>query len=158
MLEIPLEPAFPLLSKPLPNPPTLLLVSPDSLQYEQGKVGAVPDRVATEGDVSAMEYLTSILVSKVYDVAVESPLQLATKLSDRLGVKVWLKREDIQPTVVYPIRDTTAAAAIVDEIENKSLIREGKKISVAAAVGALLWGPSPSSSSCVAAGFMTQTS
>ncbi|KAK3001540.1 hypothetical protein RJ639_021292 [Escallonia herrerae] len=96
-LEIPLEPAFPLLSKPLPNPPTLLRVPPNSLQYEQGKVGAVPDHVAAEGDVSAMEYLRRLLVSKVYDVAVESPLQLATKLSDGLGVKVWLKREDIQP-------------------------------------------------------------
>ena len=78
-----------------------LKVSPDSLQYPPGYVGAVPDRSrgGDEGDcgVSAMGYLTSILTSKVYDVAVESPLELAPKLSERLGVNVWLKREDLQP-------------------------------------------------------------
>ncbi|KAK3010116.1 hypothetical protein RJ639_010715 [Escallonia herrerae] len=34
----------------------LLKVSPGSLQYEPGEVGAVPDRLATEGDLSAMEF------------------------------------------------------------------------------------------------------
>jgi hypothetical protein len=47
----------------------------------------------------AMEYLTSVLSSKVYDVAIESPLQLATKLSERLGVNLWIKREDLQPVI-----------------------------------------------------------
>ncbi|KAE8666135.1 Threonine dehydratase [Hibiscus syriacus] len=57
------------------------------------------------GDViNAMEYLTSILSSKVYDVAVESPLQLATKLSERLGNQVWLKREDLQPVFSFKLR------------------------------------------------------
>lgn len=50
-----------------------------------------------QGTLTAMEYLTKILSSKVYDVADVSPLQLATKLSQRLGVNVWLKREDLQP-------------------------------------------------------------
>ncbi|PWA64203.1 threonine dehydratase biosynthetic protein [Artemisia annua] len=72
--------------------------SPDSLQYEQGKVGAVPDGRVSESSACAMEYLTSMLTSKVYDVAVESPLQHASKLSERLGVNIWLKREDLQPT------------------------------------------------------------
>lgn len=49
-----------------------------------------------------MEYLTNILSSKVYDVAIESPLELATKLSERLGVRVWMKREDLQPVSVVP--------------------------------------------------------
>ncbi|PWA74779.1 threonine dehydratase biosynthetic protein [Artemisia annua] len=71
--------------------------SPDSLRYEQGKVGAVQDGRVSESLVGAMEYLTSILTSKVYDVAVESPLQHASKLSKRLGVNIWLKREDLQP-------------------------------------------------------------
>lgn len=53
-----------------------------------------------EGTLNAMEYLTSILSSKVYDVAYESPLQLATKLSERLGANVWLKREDYQPVCI----------------------------------------------------------
>lgn len=77
-------------------------VSADSLQYPAGYLGAAPDRSGSNGDgedgiVDAMSYLTNILASKVYDVAIESPLQLAPKLSERLGVKVWLKREDLQP-------------------------------------------------------------
>ncbi|KAF2940972.1 hypothetical protein DAI22_03g313300 [Oryza sativa Japonica Group] len=51
-----------------------------------------------------MEYLTSVLSSKVYDVAIESPLQLATKLSERLGVNLWIKREDLQPVFSFKLR------------------------------------------------------
>lgn len=90
-----------------PVAPPRLKVSPDSLQYPPGYVGAVPDRSrGDEGEygVSAMGYLTSILTSKVYDVAVESPLELAPKLSERLGVNVWLKREDLQPVFSFKIR------------------------------------------------------
>ncbi|KAL2323158.1 hypothetical protein Fmac_027537 [Flemingia macrophylla] len=82
-------------------------VSPDSLQYPPGYVGAVPCRSrseTSEGVMSAMGYLTNILSSKVYDVAIESPLQLAPKLSERLGVKVWLKREDLQPVFSFKLR------------------------------------------------------
>ncbi|GKE93406.1 threonine dehydratase biosynthetic, chloroplastic-like protein, partial [Tanacetum coccineum] len=76
-----------------------------SLQYEQGKVGAVPDGgVSKTSSLSSMEYLTSILTSKVYDVAVETPLQHATKLSERLGVDIWLKREDAQPVFSFKLR------------------------------------------------------
>ena len=32
-----------------------------------------------------LDYLQRILTARVYDVAVESPLELARKLSDRLG-------------------------------------------------------------------------
>ncbi|KAK2965373.1 hypothetical protein RJ640_024115 [Escallonia rubra] len=55
---------------PSSSPPPLLKVSPGSLHYEPGEVGAVPDHVATEGDLSAMEYLTNILASRVYDISV----------------------------------------------------------------------------------------
>nr|XP_043610613.1 threonine dehydratase 1 biosynthetic, chloroplastic-like [Erigeron canadensis] len=89
-------------------PPVLPLLefSPDSLQYEQGKVGAVPDgSLSSESSsVGAMEYLTGILTSKVYDVAVESPLQHATKLSERLETDIWLKREDAQPVFSFKLR------------------------------------------------------
>lgn len=91
--------------KQLPVAPQLR-VSPDSLQYPAGFLGAVPDRAGCEGDgvLNAMECLTSILASRVYDVAIESPLQLASKLSERLGVKLWLKREDLQPVSNLPSR------------------------------------------------------
>ncbi|GKA88699.1 threonine dehydratase biosynthetic, chloroplastic-like protein [Tanacetum coccineum] len=69
-----------------------------------GKVGAVPDGgVSKTSSLSSMEYLTSILTSKVYDVAVETPLQHATKLSERLGVDIWLKREDAQPVFSFKL-------------------------------------------------------
>lgn len=84
-------------SLPLP----LRKVSSDALQYPPGYLGAVPDRTGLggggDGAISAMGYLTNILSSKVYDVAMETPLQLAPNLSERLGVNVWLKREDLQP-------------------------------------------------------------
>ncbi|KDP29223.1 hypothetical protein JCGZ_16612 [Jatropha curcas] len=82
-------------------------VSPNSLQYPSGYLGAVPDRTVqdvTNDIINAMGYLTSILSSKVYDVAIESPLQFAPKLSERLGVKVWLKREDLQPVFSFKLR------------------------------------------------------
>ena len=79
----------------------LLSVSPDSLERPAGYLVTAPERAAAadggNGGVNSMEYLTNILTSKVYDVAIESPLQLAPKLSERVGVNVWLKREDLQP-------------------------------------------------------------
>lgn len=75
-------------------------MSSNSLQYPSGYLGAVPEhRVNDDGDnvTNAMSYLTNILASKVYDVAIESPLDFAPKLSERIGVKLWLKREDLQP-------------------------------------------------------------
>ena len=51
-----------------------------------------------------MDYLQRILTARVYDVAVESPLELAAKLSGRLGNQVWLKREDTQPVFSFKLR------------------------------------------------------
>ncbi|KAI3473308.1 hypothetical protein Pfo_030599 [Paulownia fortunei] len=94
-----------------PPPPAaekpLLRVSPSSLQCESGYLvpNENPDNAAVRnGTLTAMEYLTNILSSKVYDVAYESPLQLATKLSERWGVNVWLKREDFQPVFSFKLR------------------------------------------------------
>ncbi|MGY2289251.1 threonine ammonia-lyase, biosynthetic [Pseudomonas sp. SDO528_S397] len=49
-------------------------------------------------------YVQKILTSRVYDVAVETPLQTARQLSERLGNQVWLKREDLQPVFSFKIR------------------------------------------------------
>ncbi len=43
------------------------------------------------------DYLERILKARVYDVAVETPLELAPNLSARLGNRLLLKREDMQP-------------------------------------------------------------
>ena len=50
------------------------------------------------------EYLNRILLSRVYDVAVETPLDEAVSLSRRLGNKVLLKREDLQPVFSFKLR------------------------------------------------------
>ena len=51
-----------------------------------------------------IDYLQKILTAKVYDVAVETPLELAPGLSDRLGNRVLLKREDQQPVFSFKLR------------------------------------------------------
>lgn len=55
-------------------------------------------------DPQLLEYLQKILNAPVYDVAIESPLELAKKLTARLGNQVWLKREDTQPVFSFKLR------------------------------------------------------
>ncbi len=50
------------------------------------------------------DYLTRILTARVYDVAVETPLERAALLSTRLGNDLLLKREDMQPVFSFKIR------------------------------------------------------
>ena len=50
------------------------------------------------------DYLTRILNARVYDVAIESDLDLARNLSQRLHNKVLLKREDQQPVFSFKLR------------------------------------------------------
>ncbi len=53
----------------------------------------------------AIDYLERILnATRVYDVAIESPLQEAQRLSARLGNRVLLKREDMQPVFSFKLR------------------------------------------------------
>ena len=49
-------------------------------------------------------YVEKILRARVYDVAVESPLVPATRLSMRTGHDVWLKREDEQQVFSFKLR------------------------------------------------------
>lgn len=48
--------------------------------------------------------VTQILSAPVYDVAIETPLQPAARLSASLGNQVLLKREDLQPVFSFKIR------------------------------------------------------
>jgi threonine dehydratase len=41
---------------------------------------------------------------RVYDVAIQSPLEEAKKLSDKMGSKIYLKREDLQPVFSFKLR------------------------------------------------------
>ena len=54
--------------------------------------------------LSLAGYLQKILTAKVYDVAIESPLDAAKSLSRRLGQHVLLKREDQQPVFSFKLR------------------------------------------------------
>ncbi|XP_019186466.1 PREDICTED: threonine dehydratase biosynthetic, chloroplastic-like [Ipomoea nil] len=92
------------LSKPEKQLP---VVSPGSLTSEAGRL--IPNLACRHGNESynyrAMEYLTAILSSnKVYDVAIETPLQLSSMLTARLGNNIWLKREDLQPVFAFKLR------------------------------------------------------
>ncbi|MFZ5523583.1 MAG: threonine ammonia-lyase, biosynthetic [Pseudomonadota bacterium] len=49
-------------------------------------------------------YLKRILNARVYDVAIESPLEPAPNLSARIGNTVLLKREDMQPVFSFKLR------------------------------------------------------
>ena len=50
------------------------------------------------------DYLQRILCARVYDVALETPLDPAPNLSHRLNNTVWLKREDLQPVFSFKLR------------------------------------------------------
>ncbi len=57
-----------------------------------------------QAECMTRNYLKRILGSRVYDVAVESPLTVAAGLSRRLGRPVLLKREDMQPVFSFKLR------------------------------------------------------
>src|SRR5262245_17726765 len=50
------------------------------------------------------DYVERILSARVYDVAVETPLELAPALSARIGSRVLLKREDLQQVFSFKLR------------------------------------------------------
>ncbi|KAG5582565.1 hypothetical protein H5410_053192 [Solanum commersonii] len=101
-----------------------LLISPlpvaslNSLRCDPGYL--IPNYpVGGNGGDSGFQYLINILGARVYDVAHESPLQLAPKLSQKLGVNVWLKREDLQPVSSFNLRGAYNMMAKLSEEELK---------------------------------------
>ncbi len=55
-------------------------------------------------DTAVAGYLDLIRNSAVYDVAIKTPLELASNLSARLGNRVLMKREDLQPVFSFKLR------------------------------------------------------
>ncbi|NDG35424.1 MAG: pyridoxal-phosphate dependent enzyme, partial [Betaproteobacteria bacterium] len=51
-----------------------------------------------------IDYLKRILTARVYDVARETPLELAPALSARIGQRLLLKREDMQSVFSFKLR------------------------------------------------------
>ena len=64
--------------------------------------------------------LEQILRAPVYDVAVETPLDPAPLLSERLGNRVWIKREDLQPVFSFKIRGAYNRIRRLTEAERKA--------------------------------------
>jgi threonine dehydratase len=68
-------------------------------------------------------YVKKILSSRVYDVAVETPLQPARNLSRRTGHRILLKREDLQPVFSFKIRGAyNKIAQLSDEERARGVI------------------------------------
>eukprot|EP00741_Cyanophora_paradoxa_P010163 tig00020510_g9838.t1 len=63
------------------------------------------------------DYLLRILRAKVYDVAIESPLELAPTLSARSGNRIMLKREDMQQVFSFKLRGAFNKMANLTEVE-----------------------------------------
>ena len=60
-------------------------------------------------------YIERILKARVYDVAIETPLELAPRLSRRLGNQVLLKREDLQSVFSFKLRGAYNKVAHLSE-------------------------------------------
>ena len=67
---------------------------------------ALVQRLARVSKQSIMptEYLKKILTSRVYDVAIETPLEQASLLSERLDNRIYFKREDMQSVFSFKLR------------------------------------------------------
>jgi threonine dehydratase len=59
---------------------------------------------AQEINAMTIDYLQKILTARVYEVAVESPLELAPTLSERMNNQIYFKREDIQSVFSFKLR------------------------------------------------------
>jgi threonine dehydratase len=54
--------------------------------------------------IMTIDYLKKILTARVYDVAQETPLELAPTLSQRFGNRIYFKREDMQSVFSFKLR------------------------------------------------------
>jgi threonine dehydratase len=65
------------------------------------------------------DYLKKILQARVYDVAIESPLDVAPAISAELGNQILLKREDLQPVFSFKLRGAYNKMAHLSRAELK---------------------------------------
>jgi threonine dehydratase len=76
-------------------------------------------QVSDPASLSLTQLLHAILTSRVYDVARETPLEVATSLSRRLGNEVLLKREDLQPVFSFKLRGAYNKIAHLTDAERR---------------------------------------
>ena len=65
------------------------------------------------------DYFERILRARVYDLAVETPLEHAPLLSQRLGNEILLKREDLQPVFSFKLRGAYNKLSLLDAESRK---------------------------------------
>jgi len=70
------------------------------------------------GSITA-EYLERILKARVYEVAVETPLEAAPRLTQRLENRVLFKREDLQPVFSFKLRGAYNKLVQMTEVERQ---------------------------------------
>lgn len=74
-------------------------------------------------DLTLEQYAEKIQHARVYDVAKESPLELAPTLSERLDNQVFLKREDLQPVFSFKLRGAyNKITNLSDQERNQGII------------------------------------
>ncbi len=71
-------------------------------------------RAAADETPSDLDLLRRTLAARVYEVARETPLEPAALLSARLGNRVLLKREDLQPVFSFKLRGAYNKMAALD--------------------------------------------
>ena len=103
--------------------------NPDSAQFAKSlrrlpgcaiTAGLMPEAARKSDD-----YLERIATATatVYDVARETPLELAKNLSARFRNRIWLKREDLQPVFSFKLRGAyNKIASLSDEALQKGVI------------------------------------
>eukprot|EP00842_Homolaphlyctis_polyrhiza_P003804 jgi/Hompol1/4424/HPOL_003636-RA len=75
-----------------------------SLPHQRERALLDASRSHNTSSVTEVDYVKLILNARVYDVANETPLTYATKLSSKLGNKIYIKREDLQPIFSFKCR------------------------------------------------------
>ncbi len=74
-------------------------------------------------DGDDIDYLPLILNARVYDVAIETPLEPSSDLSRRLGNRVLLKREDLQEVFSFKLRGAyNKMARLTDEQRARGVV------------------------------------
>lgn len=61
-------------------------------------------RASAYPTIMTTDYLQKILTARVYDVAIETPLEFAPLLSERTGNRIYFKREDMQSVFSFKLR------------------------------------------------------
>lgn len=65
-------------------------------------------------------YINRILNARIYDLAIETPLEEAPLMSDRTGNRVLLKREDLQPVFSFKVRGAYNKLLQLSDSQKKS--------------------------------------